>query len=136
VRAVSSPERAVEREVAMLAGDEKMLRAARNQALYREVNEKLEALNEAFAVALDAGGSWVCECADLSCAEAMELTLGEYEALRAHPNRFAVLPGHVLPDVERIVEDHGGYVVVEKLGPGASFAAEMNPRRSTSSTGA
>lgn len=119
----------------MDAGPDEMLRAARNQALYRQVNEKLEALNEAFENVLDAGGAWVCECADLSCTRTMELTLGEYEALRAHPNRFAVLPGHVLPEVEVIVEERERYVVVEKLGLGASFAVETNPRRSESPSG-
>lgn len=118
----------------MHGGHDEVLRAARNQALYREVNERLEALNEAFENVLDAGSAWVRECADMNCTATMELTLGEYEALRAHPNRFAVLPGHALPEVEAIVEDHGGYVVVEKLGPGASFAVETNPRRSEASS--
>jgi hypothetical protein len=105
-----------------------MLRAARNQSLYREVNEQVEALNEAFDELLDAGSTWICECADTDCTEPMEFTLAAYEAIRAHPNRFAVLPGHVYPDVERVVEEHDGYVVVEKLGAGATFAAEHDPR--------
>jgi hypothetical protein len=59
----------------------------------------------------------------------MELTLGEYEELRSSPNRFAVLPGHVLETVERVVAAHEGYVVVEKVGPAAVYAAELDPRR-------
>jgi len=116
----------------MYVGDDETLRAARNQALYREVNEKLQTLNEAFEEVLDTGSAWLCECADVNCTETMELTLGEYEALRDHPNRFAVLPGHEYPEVESIVEDHERYVVVEKLGPGASFAVETYPRRAAS----
>ena len=118
----------------MHGGHEEMLRAARNQALYREVNERLETLNEAFESVLDAGSASVCECADVNRTATMELTLGEYEALRAHPNRFAVLPRHALPKVEAIVEDHGRFVVVEKLGLGASFAVETDPRRSEASS--
>jgi hypothetical protein len=73
--------------------------------------------------------SWVCECADTDCTEPMDLTVAEYESLRAHPNRFAVLPGHVYPQVERVVEENERYVVVEKLGAGATFAVEHDPRR-------
>ena len=108
--------------------NDEMLRAARNQSLYREVNERIEELNERFDAALAAGATWVCECADRECSEPMELTLGEYEELRSHPNRFAVLPGHVLETVEHVVDAHDGYVVVEKVGPAAAYAAEVDPR--------
>lgn len=104
------------------------VRAARNQSLYREVNEKIEGLNEAFSEALDAGSTWVCECASTDCTEPMEMTLGEYEQLRAHPNRFAVLPAHVYAEVERVVDERDGYVIVEKLGAGRSYAIEHDPR--------
>ena len=105
------------------------LRAARNQALYREVNEKIQELNAAFAEVATLSGTWVCECADQRCAEAIEMTLAEYEAIRMHPNRFAVLPGHVVGTVERVVEARDAYVVVEKLGPAAAYAIEHDPRR-------
>lgn len=59
----------------------------------------------------------------------MELTLGEYQEVRSHPNRFAVLPGHVLEVVERVVAAHDGFVVVEKVGPAAAYAAESDPRQ-------
>src|SRR3954449_5963324 len=81
----------------MGGSEQEMLRAARNQTLYREVNERIEGLNEAFADTLDLDGAWVCECADENCAEPMEMTLDEYERVRAHPNHFAVLHGHVYP---------------------------------------
>lgn len=108
---------------------DEMLRAARNQSLYREVNERIEDLNKRFDAALEAGATWVCECADTECSEPMALTLGEYEELRSHPNRFAVLPGHVLETVEHVVETNDGYVVVEKVGPAAAFAAVLDPRK-------
>lgn len=113
----------------MAAGsEEEMLRAARNQALYREVNEQIESLNEAFGEALAASSTWVCECADQDCAEPVEMTLGEYEQLRAHPNRFAVLPGHVYSEVERVVAERDGYVVVEMLGAGGAYVSKHDPR--------
>jgi hypothetical protein len=109
--------------------NDEMVRAARNQSLYREVNERIEDLNKRFDAALSAGATWVCECADTECSEPMELTLGEYEELRSQPNRFAVLPGHVLETVEHVVATHDGYVVVEKVGPAATVAAELDPRQ-------
>jgi hypothetical protein len=104
------------------------VRAARNQALHREVNERIKDLNERLDDPLDGSTVWVCECNDLDCTEPLQLTLGEYEQLRAHPNHFAVLPGHVEDAVERIVEEHETYLVVAKLGRGAVFAVENDPR--------
>ena len=63
----------------------------------------------------------------------MELTLGEYEELRSHPHRFAVRPGHVLETVEHVVDAHDGYVVVEKFGRAAAYAAELDPRQAEGS---
>ena len=113
---------------------DEMVRAARNQSLYREVNERIEELNERFDAALEAGASWVCECADTECSEPIEMTLGEYEELRSTPNRFAVLPGHVVEGVERVVEARDGYVVVEKVGPAGLVAAELDPRKGDGGT--
>ena len=54
--------------------------------------------------------------------------MAEYERLRSHPYRFAVLPGHVNDGVERVVERHENYVIVEKLGAAAVVALEQDPR--------
>jgi hypothetical protein len=109
--------------------ESRAIRAARNQALFREINERIESLNETFD-ALVPVGTWICECADQNCIEMIPMTLQEYEAVRANPARFPILPGHELPDVERVVERHEGYVVVEKLGAAAEFARRHDPRRS------
>jgi hypothetical protein len=60
---------------------------------------------------------WICECADESCTERVAMTGEEYAAVR-DSGRFAVAPSgeHVIPAVERIVEMHPRYWVVEKLG--------------------
>jgi hypothetical protein len=91
-------------------------RAARNQELYRKVNDKIAELNAAFDLVLGIQSEWVCECADMHCTRTMELTLAEYEAVRAHPERFVVLPGHVYTDDEAVVEEHGRFVVIEMAG--------------------
>jgi hypothetical protein len=104
-------------------------RAARNQSLYREVNERVEAINQAFDSILPLG-DWICECANEECSERLSLTHEEYEALRADATRFAVLPddAHVFAEVEDVVERHERYWVVEKLGVAAELAAKFDPR--------
>lgn len=102
-------------------------RAARNEALFRRVNERLEELNEAFHD-LTQTAEFVCECASIDCAERIELTLPEYEAVRRAPTQFVIKPGHLLPENERIVERHGEYLVVEKVGEAGERARELDPR--------
>ena len=93
--------------------DEREVRAARNQGLFRAINEKLHELNEKLNSVTD---TFViaCECADTTCVEMIEIDPEEYLAVRAEPRQFAVLPGHVYPDVERVVRESEQHVVVEK----------------------
>jgi hypothetical protein len=60
--------------------------------------------------------------------EKIAMTLHEYEALRDVSTHFAVTPGHVLPEEERVVEERAGYIVVEKVGRAGERAAELDPR--------
>ena len=108
-------------------GEDRRERAGRNQTLFREVNERLEGLAEAFQYVTETS-SFACECADLGCAAMINLRLSEYEAVRSHPNRFVVLPGHVYPDVEEVVAEHDRYVIVSKLGVAAEIAEKTYPR--------
>ena len=109
--------------------EDRQVRAAKNQSLFREINERIQGLNEGFSVVLPES-EWICECANESCIELITMTLGEYEAVRAKPNRFFVKAAddHVWPDVEQVVERTDEYWVVEKFGLGAAVAAEANPR--------
>lgn len=108
---------------------DRAVRAARNQALYREINERVEAINKAFDSLLPLG-DWICECADENCMERLSLTHAEYEALRVQAARFAVKPSedHVYPDIEKVVERHERYWVVEKVGAAAEAVARIDPR--------
>src|SRR3954469_24678000 len=94
--------------------EEREVRAARNQSLFRSVNEQLKATNAAF---VEVGGTEyaiACECADLECVQTLQISPGAYERVRSNPRRFVVLAGHVYPEVEHVVEEIDGYVVVEK----------------------
>jgi hypothetical protein len=107
---------------------ERRVRAAQNQSLFREVNERIETLNASFDGLLPIG-DWICECADDACIERISLTLDKYEAVRAQDTWFIVAAGHFDGEVERIVERSDRYWVVEKFGVAASVAARANPRR-------
>lgn len=106
---------------------DRLERAARNQSLFREVNERLQELATDFQEI--AGTSvFACECADLGCVKQIDMTLDEYEAVRSDSNRFLVAPGHVVPDVERVVGESDRYVIVAKIGEGATIAVQADPR--------
>ena len=106
---------------------EREVRAARNQSLFRSVNEKLKDLNDAFTVVTE---TFViaCECADRNCTEMITIRPGEYEAVRANPRHFAVLPAHVVRDVETVVSQADEYVVVEKLAVAGETAESLDRR--------
>jgi 5-bromo-4-chloroindolyl phosphate hydrolysis protein len=106
---------------------ERLERAAQNQSLFRDVNEQLQDLASTFQ---EVSGTTVfaCECADLACVDQIQMTVDEYEAVRSDPNRFAVAPGHVYPDVENVLQETERFVVVAKIGKGAEIAAEADPR--------
>jgi hypothetical protein len=105
-------------------------RAAKNQALFREINERIEKLNADFSAITPDPGDWVCECANESCLGLVQMSLAEYEAVRAAPNRFFIMPDddHLLPQVERVVERTERYWIVEKIGVGAVVAKQADPR--------
>ena len=102
-------------------------RAARNQSLFREVNERIASLSRRFEAEL-MPTSYICECLDTACTALLELPFGEYERLRAQ-GRFFVLPGHEDPAVEVVVQATDRYLVVEKIGAGVEIADALNPRK-------
>jgi hypothetical protein len=103
--------------------DPSLERLARNQTLFREVNERLVAMT-------DGQGDWVaflCECSRVDCAETIELSQDEYNKVRARATTFVIVPGHETPEVEDVVASNGRYDIVEKT-EGVGFAFESDPR--------
>ena len=99
---------------------------ARNEALFREVNERVRDVTYAFETS---EADLVCECGDPTClAPIAGVRLDEYEAVRRAPARFILRVGHDDPRVERVVEETDRFIVVEKLGEGADIARELDPR--------
>ena len=107
--------------------DQQALEIGRRQSLFREVNERIEDLAEKFELRDEV--PILCECGSTDCNERIVLTENEYETLRRIPTHFAVLPGHDIPTVERVVEQNERFVVVEKFGESAKAAIRLDPRR-------
>ena len=105
-------------------------RLALNQATGRIANERIAAWPERQdAAASGQGQLFFCECGNTKCREPVGLTPAEYEAVRADSRRFPVAPGHVYPEVERVIAEHGGYVVVEKFEEVRPIITATDPRR-------
>jgi hypothetical protein len=99
----------------------RQFRFAENQSLFREVNQRVETLTEREATVTEPI-NFVCECAMTDCSAHIELTDADYEAIRANPRRFFVLPDHVFPEAEEVVGQEEGYVIVEKVGAAGRVA--------------
>ena len=99
---------------------ERERRIAENEAYWRQVNElsppEPGMLNAVF-----------CECGRLGCGDRVQMTAGEYAAVREKPTTFVVAPGHELNDVEQVIETTERYRVVEKEGEAAKVAIETDP---------
>jgi hypothetical protein len=101
-------------------------RLGANETIFRDVNEGIER------------GRWPgedgepigfrCECARLGCNLLVKLTLSEYEHVRDDPRRFMMVPGHQIPAVETVIEEHSDYVIVEKREAAGDRAAAADPR--------
>jgi hypothetical protein len=108
--------------------DERARRIGANEALYRSVNEKIESLSAAFGTITESM-SVVCECGDASCAEQIEVSVPDYERIRAEPTLFIIRPGHEIPDIEEVIERNDEFHVVRKVkGEAAELARETDPR--------
>jgi hypothetical protein len=99
-------------------------RKARNQALFREVNERIAELAAHFEVA-SGPQAFVCECSKLGCTELLLLPAAAYHRLRDDPTTFLVLTGHEDLDHETVVERTAGYLLVRnKPGVASQIARE------------
>jgi hypothetical protein len=103
-------------------------RLGQNEAIFRNVNEQIEGISRALSD-LTQTMDIVCECADITCAERVLVTVPAYERVRAEATHFIVLPGHEMLDIETVVDDHGSYRVVQKEDADAREVVEdTDPR--------
>lgn len=106
--------------------DERERRLAQNEALFREVNERVETLTHQLGPKVPY--AFLCECSDPGCTKRISLPLPVYEQVRADGRQFVVLPRHYVPDVEDVVIEEKTYWVVRKTGEAGAYAEELEDR--------
>jgi hypothetical protein len=108
---------------------ERKQRLARNEAVFREVNERIEELTS--------GGDWfgegkslelLCECGNRDCAEPLSLSISDYERVRQEPTDLLVARGHAIPEIEKVIETGPTFEVVRKIPGEGGIARETDPR--------
>jgi 5-bromo-4-chloroindolyl phosphate hydrolysis protein len=100
-------------------------RLALNEAMFREVNERVEerlgaVLGEQDLLAV------LCECADVGCNQRIQLSREAYERVRSDPAQFVVVPGHARSDIEDVVAHTDGYEIVRKRGEAGEVAERLD----------
>ena len=108
------------------AMDERETRLAQNEALFREVNERVNDLATDHGVA--SVHEYLCECANADCTFRVRLDPSDYEAVRSDPKQFLVLPLHFTPEVEKLVAEYERYWVVRKTGDAGDYVEHLDPR--------
>jgi hypothetical protein len=106
-------------------------RIAENEAIFRDANEEIE--GRARELEFPGRVPFICECGDTSCRLIVNLAHDEYEAVRADPTHFFVVPGHehVAGPSGSVVRGGDRFVVVEKVGLAGEVAAERDRRTSS-----
>ena len=107
---------------ARIGAQDDAARAARNEELFRELNERLGDINENAVAEMGGISEWICECADGTCIERVPMSFEEYETIRASGRRFLVAPD------DEHVQRNNRYWVVEKKGDAGRSAAKTDPR--------
>jgi hypothetical protein len=105
--------------------DAREKRMTQNEALFREVNERVQDHAEQG----DAGTyDYFCECANIDCTFRITLTNAQYEAIRNDPKQFLVLPSHYTPEVENLVAKKDSHWIVRKTGEAGEYVEKVDPR--------
>lgn len=108
--------------------DDRARRIADNEGRFRAINERLRADLRALPEDPDPV-DFVCECGRVDCAQAVALSLEEYESIRASSLDFFVVPGHQAPDVEDVVDFNDRFARVRKHPESADRVRASDPRR-------
>jgi hypothetical protein len=106
---------------------EQPIRAARKQALSREVNEQVWVLQQKWGTPVEV--DFICECADETCSIAIQVASVDYERVRSNPRHFVVAPEHFFEAAEILVERGARRWVIEVSERGRPVAEAVDPRR-------
>lgn len=114
-------------------------RLAENEVIFRQANEKvsreLDDLRQAAASDGHTGMvpdkdpelHFYCECSDEKCRKRIVMSPAKYKQLHQNSSQFVLLPGHNVPELERVVDGSKEYIVVEKVITPPAQGKRLNP---------
>jgi hypothetical protein len=100
--------RALARHASVFTRGARAERIVQTEIFFRAINQEIALLDGT------ATTRYLCECGNSACAEGILLPPGALENLHSSPRHFVVLKGHEIPDVETVVDDADGYLIVRK----------------------
>lgn len=88
-------------------------RLAENEVIFRSANR------DAAEFVTETQGAnkrlrFFCECSHIDCKEHITLSAHRYQELHKGKRQFITIPGHEIPEVERVIMSAPKYNVVEK----------------------
>jgi hypothetical protein len=111
-------------------------RITRNDALFRDANEQINAKANEYGTDEDQAVPFICECADEHCATIVALSLGEYEDIRTDSRQFLTASGHErFEGLVEIVSTNHHHLVVRKSGRAGDIAASLDRRHNGDGNG-
>jgi hypothetical protein len=102
--------------------DERDERIAKNETAFRAANRELERADQEAGAGRDQVIEVLCECGRPGCDGVITLTVAGYDDVHSQADRFVVLPGHESTEIEKVVEERAGYLVVDKFGEAEDVA--------------
>jgi hypothetical protein len=104
--------------------DERDERIAKNETVFRAANREIEQAEQEGGAGPDQLIEALCECGRQGCGGVITLTVADYDGVHSQADRFAVLGGHESPEIEKVVEERAGYLVVDKFGEAEDIVEE------------
>jgi hypothetical protein len=96
--------------------DERHERIAKNERVFRAANREIEDAAQETGGRTDQSIEVLCECGREGCNGVITVTVADYDKVHSQDDRFVVLRGHESPEIEKVVEERTGYLVVDKFG--------------------
>ena len=106
--------------------DERDARIANNAAVFRAATREIERADREGGAGPDQLIEVLCECGRQGCGGVITMKAADYDGVHSQADRFVVLRGHESPEIEKVVEERAGYLVVDKFGE-AEDVAEGQP---------
>ena len=102
--------------------DERDERIAKNETMFRAANREIEQADQEAGAGPGQLIEFLCECGRQECGDVITMTVADYDSVHIQADRFVVLRGHESPEIEKVVEERAGYLVVDKFGEAEDIA--------------